>query len=334
MILMANLQDYLTDPDYIGNYTRLLEGQALGVVYIEDASDQAFWELFIEAVFPEKYTFKIASSNGASHTGKRALETMYDSANASAMVAVDSDYDYILSHFNSSHSFNRNPYILHTFAYSRESVQIEKLHLQSFFRRTKYTIPHSVDINAFLTQFSQLAFEGLQNFIIELNKNNRLPLPFHTCFQLSEGNQPISDTLSINHELLPQFEKAIQSYQAQFSHSEDEKEHVSKELETIGITPDNAYRFISGHKLEALVCNLHSQLVGKLKHQEITMMSESGNYQGQAIEERKNQIDRELTKRHQIHTCLTHRGLDKDDEIHQKILKRVRGACREEVSVN
>lgn len=320
---MSSFLEYPFEPNYIKSYNLMRLGVMKFNLYTEDDSDIWFWEKFIETVLPNKYRIMTLANRG-----KRALEPHYHKAKPEALIAVDSDFDYLCPNVHHGSQFQSNPYLLHTFTYSRESVLIERSYIQRFIEDIKFTIAHDVDIDAFIQEFSKLVYDGLIKFIslknfknIDLNNDE-----FHKCFHithrqtivLNSKNLPTID-MSVLSDISDNFAKYFQPYSISSAEYESSRSHLNR----LGVNENNAYRFINGHSLEELVLKIIEQLVIALSNLELNTIKQG--FQGKQIADRKKQVEKELKQVSQLHTHLRRYPICDNDEIHHKILAKIRG---------
>ena len=318
---MSRFSQYPFEASYIKSYNLINHGEAKYNLYTEDDSDNWFWEKFIDAFFPNQY--RILS---LTQRGKRALEAYYDEAKLEALIAVDSDFDYLCSDIGYGNALHSNPYLLHTFSYSRESALIEKSHIQDFIADIKFTIVNEIDIIQFIQKFSESVFDGLTNFIhlknfngVDLNHDD-----FHKCFHLTDNqlvivspqNKPIIDM-----SVLDSIPQKIQAYFEPYTVSSAEYEVAQGHLNSLGVTTNNAYRFINGHELENLITSIIKQLTTTLTNLELEFIKR--DFQGQQINDRKNQVEKTLKEESQIKTYLRRYLICDNDEVHQNICAQI-----------
>lgn len=130
---MSEFSDFLRHSSFIRSYTAISSGQEKGIIYVEDATDRTFWEKIVNFVCPGRYEIKPFGSPGVE--GKRKLEMEYAHLHKERLVAVDGDFDYSCpARNNYSVHLIQNPFVLHTFYYSRES-----------FINTREAILHLID---------------------------------------------------------------------------------------------------------------------------------------------------------------------------------------------
>lgn len=324
---MSDYSKYFTNPNFIGAYNASKEGSKdafqKGIVYIEDDSDQNFWEKFINIYYPNQYNIQASIVGRPGIRGKRALEQFFDSANRKVVIAVDSDYDYICPNYKLGYYFNENKFIIHTFGFSRESALLEKTHIQSFLTSIKHTISHKVDFLSFINSFSKLAFKGLVLFTIELTEGNPHQLKecdFDSCFHILNLTI-INESLEINYDLISIISERINVFFKQSNHPEGNIKSKEKDLNALGVQEDNAYRFISGHLFYDIITTLHTQLINQLRKLEIEKIRRE--FSGEATGNRIKQLNKIFNDDFSIVTHCRNYPVNDSDEIHSKIKERV-----------
>ena len=327
---MSNSQfgDYFTNPNFVGGYNAIKEGKKeafkKGMVYVEDDSDISLWKKFINQILPNKYNFTTAtSSKGNKAEGKRVLEKMYPKANIKVLFAVDADYDFLTSNLDSSHAFRDNPFILHTYSFSKESVMLEKTQLDNFIQKCQHTQSHNADLEKFLVLFSEVAFDGLIKYLAFIKQHNFQIIEyneFHQCFNI-KSKIIVTDDLSLDNSVIHEVVVNLSQFFSKKSLFEKDIQHIMSLFNSLNITEENAYRFISGHEVYDLVEKVHKQLIDKLYNQEL--LSIRANFQGEAIKERIAQLKKHFDDNFKLPTFCNAYVPDEKDEIHQKILQQV-----------
>lgn len=322
---MSDFKDYFTDPNYIGGYNAILSGNHAdrnkGMVYVEDDSDVWFWRRFIEQIFPNHYNFRTAThptQTDKPQQGKTALRQFYHGLNPKILIARDADFDWLLP--NGLDDLD-NPYILHTFAYSKESVLIEKYAVSQFFSNTLHTIAHQVDIEQVIERFSALAYRALcglvQHYLLSQD-SSQSTLAFDTlaqCFN-ALSHPMVLDNLTFNEKRLDEIDENLTKVLPSDSDTEAES-YLSKH----GITRANAYRFISGHQLDDFVTTTHKALCNQLLNVELGIVKQT--LTGKAVGERQKQLSAIFKTNFQLDTFYRQYPINSDDEIHQKILQKI-----------
>ncbi len=325
---MSEFQGYLTNSKFAHSYNGLesgdIENTTKGFVYVEDESDITFWEEFISKIHPNRYRFLPASRDGKNTPGKGVLKKMYNNANENIIIAVDSDYEYILSNILEDYLFVTNPYVIHTFGYSKESVQIEKDELQKFFNRSKLLVSHNIDIASFLYELSAVSYEGLIKYLY-LHTSNQFDsnshYNFNSCFKILDKNLVDSKNISINLKNIEIIETNLNAFFANFILPQEDLELIRNNLKKIGVNDKTAYRFISGHILLDLINAIYNCMLNELKSDEIVRIKES--YEGKEIGNRISQLNKTFKENFSMGTYLNCYPVNMNDEIHNKILASI-----------
>ncbi|MCF0265469.1 DUF4435 domain-containing protein [Acinetobacter guillouiae] len=324
---MNEFINYFTNSEYIGAYNASKEGNLdaakKGIVYIEDDTDQFFWETFVNTIFPDQYNVQASIIDRPGERGKRALEKLYQGANKKVLIAVDSDYDFICPNYKFGSHFYSNQFILHTFGFSRESALLEIKNLDYFFRNCKFTIQNNVDLISFISKFSNIAYNGLIQFtneIINENKSNLTESDFSNCFNIL-SKKIVKDDLSLDESLLNIIENNINSLFSSINLPTEEFITAEERLKFLGINPNNAYRFICGHTVYDLIVKIHDQLKEMLFKLEFEKIKK--DFVGEAIKERKRQLMSHFQSHFAIETICRSYPISHADEIHVKILDRI-----------
>ena len=270
---MSNSQfgDYFTNPNFVGGYNAIKEGKKeafkKGMVYVEDDSDISLWKKFINQILPNKYNFTTAtSSKGNKAEGKRVLEKMYPKANIKVLFAVDADYDFLTSNLDISHAFRDNPFILHTYSFSKESVMLEKTQLDNFIQKCQHTQSHNADLEKFLVLFSEVAFDGLIKYLAFIKQHNFQIIEyneFHQCFNI-KSKIIVTDDLSLDNSVIHEVVVNLSHFFSQKNLAEADIQQMKVLFDSLNITRENAYRFISGHEIYDLIEEIHEQVTKKL----------------------------------------------------------------------
>lgn len=325
---MSEFQDFFTNKKFIGSYNAVLSGnnedKNNGIIYIEDASDGSFWEHFIGYCYPNQYICRPSSVNGKNVAGKRFLEKIYTEANEKAIVAVDSDYDYIASKKDVNHAFNHNKYIIHTYGFSRESVEIEKDRIQVFFKKCRLTIPNNVNLLDFINRFSELCFKGLTRYIVFLEANNFNSMhnkDFHSCFNVLK-TKLVDRNLDLDFSVMVDIDRKIDLFFYDKNISAIDIDNMKIFLNNIGINEGNAYRFISGHVLYDLVKKIHRESLNQLMKSEAKNIRNNVN-KGE-IKSRVEQIRKKFISSFSIETHCSTMNIDHNDSLHEKIIFNIK----------
>jgi hypothetical protein len=314
--MMKAFSDYFTDPGYIHSYAK--SESCFGIVYVESEHDIAFWQEIFSQSTDRKYSFKMGTSEQPHARSKTLFSSMYATANETAMIAIDSDFDYLAPNRSEvAQAINRNPFVLQTYVYSVESINLEAQTLDDCLAKTKFVIPHEFTLSRFLGCYSAIIYPVLLRYLYLMD--NRLEtavdeLTFHqavTAFDINEVyfkqdwadfNQVIA---ALSEQLNPLIgADAIQGFTAQAQQK--------------GLSEKNAYQFIKGHLLEErIVQPLVLGIVNTIKVEEMVRIKAA--FDSNEIAKRKKEMDKHFEKRCVFDTLVAVCELKKQDPFYQRI---------------
>lgn len=133
----------------------------LGIIFIEDISDEIFWE---KIAF--RHNIQLYSTSGKEITGKSKLLQI---CSANQLIAIDSDFDELCPNYNPRSILfsNKRQYILQTYSYSRENIEFSPQCLSEILEK-KFKVNIKNHVNYILNIFEKLSdiwFEPYQKFL-------------------------------------------------------------------------------------------------------------------------------------------------------------------------
>lgn len=229
-----------------------------GICFVEDETDIDFWERLIEKHLPSRFDVKPASSTKNPHArGKKALCERIPYLNSKHIIAIDSDYDYIVKTPNTSKFDNK--YILQTFFYSRESIIYRSDRLDDIIKPIKYNIPHDLKVSDLLCNLSKRCYDVLIYIAYLIEKNHIeysvLKSTVNKIINVSSKRNLIDKEVCFNENFLDPIDdklKVFISKYQDFISNEDIESFKSDKL-ALGLSIDSAYQYIDGHLLENYV---------------------------------------------------------------------------------
>lgn len=251
---MATFGDALSNPQYIQGFTLITTGSVKGLMYVESKNDIGFWRYLIEHIYPKKYEIKPAAQLKAD--GKKTLEKEYSKLNSMCLVGIDSDMDYLCpSRSQYSSELSSNPYLLHTFSYSKESFQCSIESIEDITARLVFKDEFSSEIVGALEHFSGLIYEAL---LIHLYRHNKAP-ELHEdgllwkSLKLSGNTSIINELdLKVNSNAIGHIKAKIDAFITKYVITPAEKQEFDNYVAAVeqkGLSQDTAYQFIKGHVL-------------------------------------------------------------------------------------
>lgn len=273
--------------------------QNVVTVYVEDISDKPFWSKLLNKVAKDRYKLKTHDY----HSGKQSLLKLVPDLNENLKLAIDADLDYL---FPIGNDHIHHDHVLHTFAYSRESILLETSRLESFFNDL-YTLSNcKLQYAEFIEKFSEQCYCALLVLVKRhLTDSKRL-----------EDYNSIFDALNSNIKVNGEYISHDQPYDLNLS---DVK--AVEYLDKYNVNVDNAYRYINGHCLEKVVDQidlLHQKNILGLLNQDAR-----NKYQGEEIGKRCHQNQNILKESYVLKTHLNSCEFSSSDEIVQLIIQKI-----------
>ncbi|ENN7160372.1 DUF4435 domain-containing protein [Escherichia coli] len=306
---MSDFENKMKSQPYLRAYTRQQSGnqpEARGIMYVENPSDRLFWEEVVSQVWPKSYSVKPFS-----RSGKRELEKEYDKLNSSYIVAVDSDFDFLCPerHENAC-KMNSNPYVLHTFCYSRENYSCCVSSVEAVCQRLYYYTQSDHELVGALTKYSEIIFPALAVFSFlhnrDLCKFKEDDFLAAIAIKPAEGERLLTEELKINNDVMSRLEQSVRTYVAHLCSEEDvDLNKCCKSLIERQITPDVAYLFINGHYLQdKVIMPVLKMIKGRNKKSDINHIKT--NYLGKHQRDKVNEIINHFDKKCNLDTIMAH----------------------------
>lgn len=273
--------------------------QHVATVYVEDISDKPFWAKLLNKVAKDKYKLKIHDY----HSGKPALLKLLPDLNENLKLAIDADLDYL---FPIGNDHIKHDHVLHTFAYSRESILLETSRLESFFDGLYELSNCKLQYAEFLKKFSEQCYCALLVLVKRYLAASKRLEDYNSAFDVLNSN------IKVNGECI--------SHDQSYDINSVDVEAVEY-LDKYNVNADNAYRYINGHCLEKVIEQINSS------HQKNILGSLNQNardkYQGEEISKRCNQNQNLLKESYVLKTHLNSCEFSDSDEIIHLIIQKI-----------
>lgn len=219
-------------------------------VFVEDEIDTVFWRHFFAKYETENKTFRIRTLRRGNNIlyGKDALITYVklDSLGANKLLAIDSDYDYIIDNYHLYTNDLRNcKYAIHTHdTYSIENYKIITHILKEAVYLTSFCDNIIENIDDMILQGSNAYF---QLFSIHLFSTNRKD----NIYKQSDFKNDLSKLSfqkdTINKSTITHINKRLKSLSSYINVNICEYEKFITYLNSIGIHNYNCWQFMNGH---------------------------------------------------------------------------------------
>lgn len=295
---MSDFSSFMKNENYIKTYTKQKDGCEKGFLYIEDPSDRMFWSYVLDNSLPNRFEIKPYSQNSV--TGKKRFITEIDNLNSFFVIAVDGDFDYLCKDKSIfSGEVNSNPYILHTFSYSVESlcccIESVRCILGGFhlYDECKNELVKS------LIRYSLLIYDVFCIFVYLHNKDSYQYSDgdFNKAIKLSGNEKLLNDSLSMNEDVFLSLSDRVGKYKnTLFSNVNDSEDFLNfkKYITESGVNEDNVLMFIDGHYIKnQLIKNELITIRNKTQSNDINFLMErhdAGKFLSDKIKQVKNRL--------------------------------------------
>ncbi|HDN9022051.1 TPA: DUF4435 domain-containing protein [Aeromonas salmonicida] len=325
---MSDTKNYFTNRNYVKAYVTMesTEKDASGFIYIESESDREFWDSIIKKCAKGKYLFKFkGKQDGKSEPrGKSILEDLYTTANEAALVAIDSDFDYISPNRSDvSKKINSNKYVLQTYAYAIENIKLDYLRIDKCLGKICFFEPNEHRVSVFMKNYSSIIHQVLLKYLYLMNVGVQLPFlddEFHKKII------PIDIVHCYSNNDLSSVEKLASEVDLVLSPLLDDMTSFSVFCDLSyyrGMNAENCYKFIKGHDVEDKIIN---PIVNYIRQSLIAKESAriKTAFEAREIEDRLKEVKGHFKEKCNFHTlinCIPH---TEDDSIYNKICDHVR----------
>jgi hypothetical protein len=252
------------------------------VVYVESYDDIFFWRSVLGRYEDDNRYFSIMLPSREKYLerGKKAaIAQLLTSVGKDMIACVDADYDYLAQGVTpSSKTIIENPYIFHTYVYAIENYHCYAPGLHDACVMVTLNDHQIFDFENYLYTYSRYIYP-LFVWSIWFYRHS-----FYNDFTITDFNKIVEPgLLRLSHpgDRLEDMRKKIEHktmwLQRHYPRFETEKAGLEKELEQLGVVPDNTYLFVQGHHLfDNVVVPVVSQVCERLvreREDEIKRMS-------------------------------------------------------------
>lgn len=260
---------------YIGAANRLKPKRAKRriVAYVESYADVAFWRTVFADFEDEEHYFEVMlpSSKSLCKGKKMVLMNQLGSRLGQNMVAcVDSDYDYLLQGVTStSRQINNSRYVFQTYVYAIENYQCYAPALHEACVLATMNDRKLVDLEAFMTLFSQIAYPLFVWSVWFYRKRNLSEfslLDFCSYVRLDHVNVQCPEKCLLAMD--KRVKNKLCDLERKHPEALSEIEAMKAEFTKLGVTPENTYLFIQGHHImESVVMKLLTPVCSALRRE-------------------------------------------------------------------
>ena len=228
------------------------------VAYVESYDDVAFWRSVFDDFEDENCYFEVMlpSKKNLCKGKKSVLMNNLGARLGTNMVAcVDSDYDYLLQDTTStSRQINQSRFVFQTYAYAIENFQCYAGALHEACVTATLNDHKLVDVEAFMTLYSQIAYPLFVWSVWFYRKGNL------SGFSMTEFNSFVRlDHIKVSHpeEALTLMDRRVKhklrQLEKEYPQALEEIDALKAEFTYLGVTPETTYLYIQGHHIKESV---------------------------------------------------------------------------------
>ena len=224
------------------------------VAYVESYDDVSFWSHILSEFNTDRYYFQVMlPSNTSLAKGKKVamMNDLGQGLGCHMIACVDSDYDYLLQGATStSRQLINNPYILHTYAYAIENLKCNASSLKRVCVLSTLNDHDVLDIEEFMRLYSRICFPlFVWNILLYRKNDTRTMSMMRFCEIVRLTSFNIGKPAYSLQQLSGRVEHNIKLLEKQFPQFIEPHKELAKELEELGVTPDETYFYIQGHHI-------------------------------------------------------------------------------------
>ena len=321
--------DSFTNPFYAAALAKFANPAHVGIVYIESEQDISFWsEMLSQAKAPShKFVVGVTSNSEKIKRGKAQYSKYYQRANAAALIAIDSDFDYLAENARrEGQLIKANPYVLQTYAYSVENISFAAATIDSCLEKTRFFLDNDRRIRNFVARYSTAIYPVLCKYLCIINNQVDSDLTdfakFHQLVCDIDLNKTYFD--SDCDQGWADFNQTIEVFDAALSGVTATLEFDAFEahLARKGLSQTNAYQFIQGHTFEKLITNLVVKITTHQKLAEVERIK--NNCVPSEINKRKSEMDNHFKHKCHFETLVHSCQLNFEDPIVNRIISHIK----------
>lgn len=219
-------------------------------VFVEDKIDSVFWRHFFSKYEGDKiFKIRTLKNNDNEICGKESLirYIQIDSLGPNKLIAIDSDYDYLIDNYHSyTNKIRECKYVIHTCdAYSIENYKILPSLLKNAIYLTSLCDAILEDIDNMLFQASKLYFNLFAIHLFSTNKkDNEYPQPSFKAdlSRLQYKNDAITD--QTKNYVQTKFNSLESTY---LNNNKSEFDPFLEYLKLKGVKENNCWQYMKGH---------------------------------------------------------------------------------------
>lgn len=332
---MLSFKDSFFDENFAKAYAKFNGFERL--VFLESEADQRFWTSLFEDADLVDSEFLYYCQNDISVRGKSQYKPYLAKANRHALIAIDSDFDYIApNHTDCNLADDCNKYVLQTYVYARENITYNADSVEHCLEQIYFSIRKKSEFKRFCEQVSQAIYPLFTLFLYALehhgdNEKYLTKVQFERFLKLLKLHEAYFNNSyweTIDENMQQQINQLALSFGTENELSCDiqtscEFNDFVKVLTAKGLEQNNAYRFISGHFWqESIVEQIELEATNRLKTAETERIKVEFN--ASEIEKRRKEMLSHFKKNCSFNTLINQPNQYQQDNFYQRILADIK----------
>ncbi len=225
------------------------------VAYVESYDDVFFWRSILSSMETDRLYFEVMLPSRMQHLNrgkKAALMSMLSGKTGENLIAcVDADYDYLEQGATAtSKEVCSNPYVFHTYAYAIENLQCYAPALRDVCVAVTLNDRQLFDFKTYLTLYSRAVYPLFVWSIMFYRTSHYGEFTLSDFLHVIDMSTPRMNRIDevLNH-LRHKVVTRVHLLEHKYPQWAEAIPTLKKDLERLGVTPDNTYLYIQGHHL-------------------------------------------------------------------------------------
>lgn len=225
------------------------------VAYVESYDDVFFWRSILSSMETDRLYFEVMLPSRMQHLNrgkKAALMSMLSGKTGENLIAcVDADYDYLEQGATAtSKEVCSNPYVFHTYAYAIENLQCYAPALRDVCVAVTLNDRQLFDFKTYLMLYSRTVYPLFVWSIMFYRTSRYGEFTLSDFLHVIDMSTPRMNRIdeALNH-LRHKVTTRVHLLEHKYPQWTEAIPTLKKDLERLGVTPDNTYLYIQGHHL-------------------------------------------------------------------------------------
>lgn len=225
------------------------------VAYVESYDDVFFWRSILSSMETDRLYFEVMLPSRMQHLNrgkKAALMSMLSGKTGENLIAcVDADYDYLEQGATAtSKEVCNNPYVFHTYAYAIENLQCYAPALRDVCVAVTLNDRQLFDFKTYLMLYSRAVYPLFVWSIMFYRTSHYGEFTLSDFLHVIDMSTPRMNRIDevLNH-LRHKVVTRVHLLEHKYPQWTEAIPTLKKDLERLGVTPDNTYLYIQGHHL-------------------------------------------------------------------------------------